>query len=226
MRILIVEDQPEMARLISKRLGKAGFFYDTAATLGEALEALKQFPYELMLLDRRLPDGDGADAVPDIRHLRPQIRIIILTALDAPEARVAGLDAGADDYLAKPFDSEELLARIRARLRQPSGGDSVPPITVGALSFDILAREVFVADDPFPLHKRDFALLEALVRRVDRVVARATLMEEVYGFDDTVLPGALDTLVFRLRKRLSEANAGVEIHLVRGRGYLFTECNS
>lgn len=225
MRILIVEDEPDMARLIRRRLGKAGYACDQVLNLEDALEALKQFPYELMLLDRRLPDGDGAEAVPCIRKLRPSVRIMMVTAIDAPQERVAGLDAGADDYLVKPFDGEELMARIRARLRSPGGGKA-PPIIVGALSFDPCARQFFVAERPMTLHKREFTLLETLVRRVNRVVARATLMEEIYGFDDTVSPGALDTLVSRLRKRLENIHADVEIHLVRGRGYLLNETGS
>lgn len=225
MRILIVEDEPDMARLIRQRLKNAGYTCDQVVNLESAIEALKQFPYELMLLDRRLPDGDGAAAVRRMRNLRPGVRIVMVTAVDAPHERVAGLDAGADDYLIKPFDGEELMARIRARLR-PSGGGATPTIVVGALSFDPVALQFCVADRPITLRRREVALLGALIRRADCVVARATLMEEIYGLDDAVLPGALDTLVSRLRKRLESAAANIEIHLVRGLGYLLSEKNS
>ncbi|BBU63931.1 DNA-binding response regulator (plasmid) [Methylosinus sp. C49] len=225
MRILIVEDEVDMAHLICKRLGKAGYACDHVANLADAQEALQQFPYQLMLLDRRLPDGDGAEAVPVMRALRPSVRIMIVTALDAPRERVEGLDAGADDYLVKPFDGEELIARVRARLRSSSGAKA-PPITAGALSFDPTGQQFCVADKPIKLHKREFALLESLMRRIDRVVVRCILMEDVYGFDDIVSPGALDTLVSRLRKRLESAGAGVQIHLVRGRGYLLSEAET
>lgn len=226
MRILIVEDEPEMGLLIGRRLGRAGFSSDTAATMGEALEALRSFPYELMVLDRRLPDGDGADFVSVIRGLRPRISIMMVTALDTNRDKVAGLDAGADDYLTKPFNGPEFLARVRARLRQTSGGAPLPPIVVGALSFDPNARQAMIEDRPFQLHKREFALLEALMRRANRVVTRSDLIEEVYGLSRPVSPGALDTLVSRLRKRLAEFRTGVEVHLVRGRGYLLTEAGA
>jgi two-component system, OmpR family, response regulator len=222
MRILIVEDEVEMARLVGWKLGKAGFSYDQAQSLDLAFEALKQYPYDLVLLDRRLPDGDAAEALPMIRELRPGIRILMLTALEAPEERIKGLDAGADDYLTKPFDSGELMARVRARLRQP-GSAPAPPIMLGALKFDLHAQNAWIADRPLTLPKREFALLEALARRANRVASRASLLEDVYGFDEAVQPGALDTLVSRLRKRLDEGQAGVTIHLVRGRGYLLTE---
>ncbi len=226
MRILIVEDEPEMALLIGRRLGRAGFSSDTAATMGEALEALRSISYDLMLLDRRLPDGDGADFVSVIRGLRPRINIMMVSALDTNRDKVAGLDAGADDYLTKPFNGPEFLARIRARLRQGSGGAPLPPIVVGALSFDPNARQASIGGRPFPLHKREFALLEALMRRANRVAIRSELIEEVYGFSRPVSPGALDTLVSRLRKRLAEFRTGVEVHLVRGRGYLLTEAGA
>jgi DNA-binding response OmpR family regulator len=225
MRILIVEDETDMARLIGKRLEKAGYACDHVVNLADALEALRQFSYQLMLLDRRLPDGDGAEAVPALRKLQPGVRIVMVSALDAPRERVEGLDAGADDYLVKPFDGDELMARVRARLRSPSG-TKAPAITAGDLSFDASGRQFCVADMPMNLHKREFTLLESLMRRIDRVVARSVLMEEVYGFDDMVSPGALDTLVSRLRKRLESVDAGVEIHLVRGRGYLLSEIGS
>ncbi|MBU3890393.1 MULTISPECIES: response regulator transcription factor [Methylosinus] len=225
MRILIVEDEADMARLIGKRLEKAGYACDHVGNLADAVEALRQFPYRLTLLDRRLPDGDGVEALPALRELRPGLRIMMVTALDAPRERVEGLDAGADDYLVKPFDGEELMARVRARLRSPSGS-RLPEVTAGALSFDPSDQQFRVAENPMKLHKREFALLESLILRIDRVVARSILMEEVYGFDDIVSPGALDTLVSRLRKRLESADARVEIHLVRGRGYLLSEASA
>jgi len=222
MRILVVEDEADLACLVTRKLRKEGYCCDQAMSLCEAFEALEQFPYEIMLLDRRLPDGDGAGALRQIRDLRPGIRILMLTALDAPEERVNGLDAGADDYMTKPFDSGELLARIRARLRTPAGA-TAPPIIVGALNFDVTKQDAWIAGKPLTLPKREFALLEALVRRANRVVTRAALLEEVYGFNETVQPGAIDTLISRLRKRLTQEGAGVAIHIVRGRGYLLAQ---
>ena len=226
MRVLIVEDEPEMAALIGKRLGAARITCDTVSTMSEALEALKLFPFELMLLDRRLPDGDAAESIGAIRSLRPTIGILMLSALGASRDRVEGLDAGADDYITKPFDGDELLARIRARLRLGGSQTMLPPIFVGRLTFDPHTRRVTVADRLVPLHKREFTLLEALLNRLNCVASREELMEQIYGFDNSVAPGALDTLVSRLRRRLTDCHSGVAIHLVRGRGYLLTEAGA
>jgi two-component system, OmpR family, response regulator len=223
MRILIVEDEPEMALLMTRRLARAGFDCDRTGSIGEAVEALRLFPYSLVLLDRRLPDGDSADHTSRFRALRPNVPIIMVTALDAYRERVAGLDAGADDYVTKPFNGPEFLARVRARLRQTSGGRALPPIIVGRLSFDQQSQHLTIGDKLFHMHKRELALLGALIRRANRVATRPELANEIYGLDREVSAGALDTLVSRLRKRLAEAEANVEIHLVRGRGYLLTE---
>jgi len=223
MRILIVEDEAEMAALLARRLDRAGYPCDRTGTIAEAIEALRLFPYALTLLDRRLPDGDGADHVAAIHKLRPDMPVIMVSALDAYRDRVAGLDAGADDYVTKPFNGPEFLARVRARLRQSTGERELPPIVVGAISLDQRDRHVTIDGRAFPLHKRELALLSALMRRANRVATRSDLIAGIYGLDRAVSDGALDTLVSRLRKRLAEVDGRVEIHLVRGRGYLLTE---
>jgi len=222
MKILIVEDETEIREYLLNQLAVGSFDCDCADSVAEALMALVRQSYELMLLDRRLPDGDGVTAIGKFRALQPALRIVVVTASDTLQSKVSGLDAGADDYLTKPFASEELLARVRARLRE-FRGRSLPPIKVGALSYDPATTEVSIDGRPLILHRREFALLEALVRHVNQVAPRKSVMLEVYGEDDAVSPGALDTLVSRLRRRLEEAQAGVSIHLVRGRGYLLTE---
>jgi two-component system, OmpR family, response regulator len=223
MRILIIEDEAEMALLIGRRLNRTGFVSDQVSSIGDAMEALRSYTYSLVLLDRRLPDGDGAESIPAIRTLHPNLPIMIVSALDAYRDRVAGLDAGADDYIPKPFNGPEFLARVRARLRQYSGGSSLPPIAVGRLSYDQNKREIMIDGNAFRLHRREFTLLEALMRRANRVASRAELTSAVYGLGKAVSPGALDTLISRVRKHLEERTAGAEIHLVRGRGYLLTE---
>jgi DNA-binding response OmpR family regulator len=222
MKILIVEDEPDIVELVIDALEGAGFFCDRVESTRDALLALVEQRYDLMLLDRRLPDGDGVAAIGKFRALQPSLRIVVVTASDTLQSRVSGLNAGADDYLTKPFAPEELLARVRARLREFYDA-GLPPTKVGALSFDPVTRSLTVAGRPLVLHRREFALLEALVRHVNQVAPRKSVMLEVYGADEAVLPGALDTLVSRLRRRLDEAEAGVAIHLVRGRGYLLTE---
>jgi DNA-binding response OmpR family regulator len=223
MRILIVEDEPDMALLMSRRLNRAGFACDQTGSISEAMEALRLSSYSLVLLDRRLPDGDGAEHVSALRRIRPEVSVMMVTALDAYRERVAGLDAGADDYVTKPFNGPEFLARVRARLRGSAGVRSLPPIRLGRLAYDQYSHELTLGETPFHLHKRELALLGALMKRANRVASRPELTNEVYGLDRDVSAGALDTLVSRLRRRLGDVEAAVEIHLVRGRGYLLTE---
>jgi DNA-binding response OmpR family regulator len=225
MTILLVEDEPEMADLIVDQIRHAGLVVDHMSNLFDAGRALRDFSYDLVLLDRRLPDGDGLTLVPEIRANWPGVRVIMLTALDKTSDKVAGLDIGADDYLIKPFDVEELLARIRASLRRP-GGTANPPIVLGSISFELATRMVCIRNKPVLLHGKELALLEALLCRAGQVVARKTLMGEIYGLDEETLPNALDVLVSRLRKHLSRLEAGVTIHPARGIGYLLIEQRS
>jgi two-component system, OmpR family, response regulator len=222
MRILLVEDELEMAGLIARRLESIGFGVDCATTIGAARNSIGARPYSLVLLDRRLPDGDGLSMVDDIRRAQPGVRVVMLTALDSVPDKIAGLDAGADDYLAKPFDVDELLARVRANLRRNETGGQ-PPLTVGELSFDLAAREASVSGRPIVLHRRELALLESLLRRHGRAAPREALIEEVYGGSGGLQSNALDALVSRLRRRLNTESAGVEIHPVRGVGYVLTK---
>jgi two-component system, OmpR family, response regulator len=222
VKILLVEDEPDMARSISALLKGAGFVTDLAASLCEAQEATRQAAYDLSLVDRRLPDGDGTQLIPHIRSLRPGARVMMLTALDSLSSKVTGLNAGADDYLTKPFQGEELVARVRACLRRP-GSESLPPITLGALSFDPATRAVSVDGKPVSLRRRELTLLEALIRRSNRVVTREVLLNEVFSIENDVQSSAMDTLVSRLRQRLIASNADVVILTARGIGYMLTE---
>lgn len=222
MRILLVEDEPEMARLIASLAASAGIMTDRAPSLLEALEAGRQRAYDMVIVDRRLPDGEGLSLVPVFRELCPGIRIMVLSALDALGDKVSGLDAGADDYMTKPFQGEELVARIRACLRRP-GGVALPPLVVGALSLDLHTREVIVAGKPVAFHRRELMLLQALMRRASRVATRETLVDEVYSLEDDVQANTLDSVVSRLRRRLQESGARASIHTVRGIGYILAE---
>ena len=228
MRILVVEDEPEMAGLILDRLKRSGFEVDCAPSIAAASVAIEAGAYSLALLDRRLPDGDGVSLIPLIRRTHPGVRILMLTALDSVTEKIVGLDAGADDYLTKPFDIDELLARVRANLRRNAGPEATePPITVAALSFDLAAREVSVSGRPVVLHRRELALLELLIRRLGRATARETLVDEVYGRDEPEpQSNALDALVSRLRKHLNEYEAGVSIHPIRGVGYMISKTSA
>jgi two-component system OmpR family response regulator len=222
VKILLVEDEREMARLTASLIAHSGFKVDVVGTNADALQALRASAYDLLLLDRRLPDGDGASVLKSARDLQPGIRVIMLTALDGLTDKISGLNAGADDYLTKPFQGEELIARIRACMRRP-GGEMRPPIVVGALAYDLQTDDVTIEGATIGLSRREHMLLRALVQRVSRVTSRESLLLDIYGFQDDVHATALETIVSRLRRRLSETGAGVEIHTVRGRGYLLTE---
>lgn len=220
MRLLLLEDDQELAPVLRTALERRGIVVDVAGTLEEAREALAAgTPYAVALLDRRVPDGDGIDLLATIHTLREPPATIMLTALDEIRDRIRGLDCGADDYVAKPFDIEELLARIRAvqRRHQPAEAREA---TVGALTFDFINREARIGGDVLALPRRELAALELLVRRAGRVVTREALEAAVWSYDDEVRPDAIEPHLSRLRRRLAERAAGVAIHALRGVGYL------
>ncbi|GHA21850.1 DNA-binding response regulator [Devosia pacifica] len=217
MRILLVEDELDMAGALTAALHRQDIIVDHAATLELAEEASKSGVHDAVLLDRKLPDGDGLSLIPIIRSGQPGLPIIVLSALGSFEQRIDGLDTGADDYLPKPFSTDELLARLRAVLRRPAQmGPSV--VTVGKLKFNLTERIAYVADEPIELTRRELLALELLARRNGRTVSRSALEEAVYGFDDEIASNTLDAHISRLRRKLSEA--AVEIHGIRGLGYL------
>jgi two-component system, OmpR family, response regulator len=222
VRILVVEDQGDLAQQIVKRVKRAGFAVDGVSTLADARALVEAGDYSVALLDRRLPDGDGLTLVPRIQEKWPDSRIIMLTALDSPDERIRGLDCGADDYIVKPFCLDEMMARIRAIIRR-GGERRTPMISVGALTFDPEAQMAFVAGRPIQLHRRERALLDSLTRRTERVVRRNALIAEIYGAEEEIQPQALTILVSRLRSRLDEEGAGVEIHTTRGIGYMIAK---
>ena len=219
MRILLVEDEIEMAAALRGALARRGFVVDRVRTLEDARIALKEPGVRTVLLDRRLPDGDGLSLLPLLRSLTDPPFVIMLTALGQTMERVEGLDAGADDYLVKPFELDELLARLRAVARRRTGA-AVEPLILGALSFDTVHREALVDGQPLQLPRREIALLDGLLRRAGRVVLRETIEAALFGFEDAPASNTLDSHVSRLRRRLSEAGAGVAIHALRGVGYM------
>jgi DNA-binding response OmpR family regulator len=223
-RILLVEDDPALAREIARALERAHWALDHVSSLADAFEAVILSPYRLILLDRRLPDGDGIKLVAAAKSRPSPPAIIFLTARDEVAARIEGLDAGADDYLVKPFALDELLARVRAASRRPAMGAPPDPLQVGRLCFDPASRDARVAGRTLHLPRRELALLDLLVRRAGRVVQRVHLERELYGFDAEVSGNALETQVSRLRRRLEEADAGLELRTIRGVGYMLQPC--
>jgi DNA-binding response OmpR family regulator len=217
MRILLVEDEIDMATALTAALSRHDIVVDHAPSLEIAEEACRSDVHDAVLLDRKLPDGDGLSLIPFLRRERAGLPVIVLSALGSPEHRVAGLDYGADDYLAKPFSTDELLARLRAVMRRPAQmGEST--VSVGQLRFSLTERQAEVAGKPLDLTRRELLALEILVRRSGRTVSRSALEEAVYGYDDEIASNSLDSHISRLRNKLS--GSGVEIHGIRGLGYL------
>jgi DNA-binding response OmpR family regulator len=222
MRVLLVEDEPEMASALRAALTRHDMIVDHAPNLSEAEAIAALGGYDALVLDRQLPDGDGLSLIPKLRARGNLVPVLVLTVRGDLADRVAGLDQGADDYLAKPFALEEFLARLRALLRRPANVQS-DIVRAGRLTFDFVNREASVGGAVLDLTRREILVLEALLRRLGRMVPRSLLMEAVFSLDDEVQPNALDTQVSRLRRKLAEADGGVTINGVRGVGYLLRE---
>jgi len=217
MRLLIVEDEPTLGDLLRRNLTARGFAVDLAQSRADASAFLDVENYDAVLLDRRLGDGDGLALVKQIRGKGSEAGILFLTARDSPVDRIECLDSGADDYIVKPFDMDELNARLRAVLRRP-GKRLATVLEAGNLSFDAAQRRASVAGNTIELPRQEAALLELLLRSQGTVVKREDIQRSLYGFDDEVTPNAVDAAISRLRKRLRTASAGVEIAVLRGVG--------
>lgn len=219
MRLLLVEDNERLSGLISAALTKAGFDIDVQATAADAEAALRSVSYAALVLDLGLPDRDGLTLLKQVRQAGDTLPILILTARGGLEDRVRGLDAGADDYLVKPFAQEELLARIRVLLRRP-GGLLGHALELGALRLDTVSREVTVDGKLLALSPREAAVLEILLRRAGRVVPKKLVEDHLFGLSGEGSTNAIEVYVHRLRKQLADADANVSVHTIRGIGYL------
>lgn len=219
MRILLIEDEPEMASALKTALERQDIIVDHAATLADA-EAVARLGYhDAVVLDRRLPDGDGLSLIPRLRALHLDVPVIALTALSGLADRVAGLDAGADDYMVKPFATVELVARLNA-LHRRSFTSRANLTVVGRLTYDFRHREALVEDQALELPRRERLVLETLIRRPGRTIMRGALEEAVYALDDEIGSNALDAHISRLRRKLDDVAAGIEIRAIRNLGYL------
>lgn len=219
MRILLVEDETEFADTIRGALEREKYVVDHVDRLTFAREACRSNVYDLVLLDRTLPDGDGLSLVPVLRAALPGLAVIVLSARGDLADRVTGLDEGADDYLVKPFALEELFARIRAVRRRPVEL-GIEEIQVGALTFDVANDEASVAGVRLILARRELRVLATLIKRRGRTVLRESLEQGVYGFDDEIQSNTLDSHISRLRRKLAAAGADIDIHAIKGVGYL------
>jgi DNA-binding response OmpR family regulator len=221
MRVLVAEDDRGLRELLTSGLSERGYQVDAVERGDDAIDQLKQYDYDVAVLDWRMPGRPGIDVVGWVRRQKRPTAILMLTARDTPADRVEGLDAGADDYLVKPFNFEELLARIRALQRRPRGVDA-PVITRGEIALDPAKREVAVAGRPLALTTTEYNILELLMRRSPAVVDRKAIAE--HGWRDETDPlgsNAIDVQLSRLRAKLPAA--GVRIVTVRGAGYRLEE---
>ena len=221
MRLLLVEDHTELAEWVSKALSQAGYAVDVMSRGDHADHALLTQPYDLVVLDLSLPGMDGLEVLRRMRgrSATAHTPALILTARGATEDRVKGLNLGADDYLPKPFELAELEARIKALLRR--AGHMLPTVRIGQLEFDTTTRLASVAGRALALTPRELAVLEALLSRQGRPVAREALFEKVFNFDEDARVEAIEIYVHRLRKKLE--GSGAVVTTLRGLGYLIGE---
>ena len=222
MRLLIVEDNIELSRLLANGLMAAGYEADLVHSVAEARDALRSVTYAAMILDLGLPDGDGLSVLSELRRKTDPLPVLVLTARDGLQDRVNGLRSGADDYLAKPFALEELVARLEAILRRPGQllGSS---LSLANLVYDTESRQVFIDSAPHVFSARETSVLEILLRRQGRVVPKKNVEDHIFGLSGEVASNAVEVYVSRLRKLLAEHNARITIHTIRGVGYLMAE---
>jgi DNA-binding response OmpR family regulator len=220
-RVLVVEDDVDIAGVLRRSLDKEGYDVRVSEDGEAALDEAGMFEPDAVVLDLGLPKLDGVDVC---RRLRDggDVPILILTARDALDSRVAGLDSGADDYLVKPFEREELLARLRALLRRrPPRGSAY--LVVGDLRLNPDSREVFRADRELELTAREFELLEHLMRNERIVVSRQALLDEVWGYHPFAETNTVDVFISNLRRKLEAGGEDRVLHTVRGAGYVLRE---
>jgi two-component system OmpR family response regulator len=217
MRILVVEDDSLLARGLTRVLTRAGHAVDKADTGVQADKALRAASYDLVVLDIGLPDIDGFEVLRRLRLRHGAAKVLVLTARDAVEDRVHGLDLGADDYLTKPFSVTEFEARVRALLRRASL--PVGAVSVGRLTVDVEAKRISINTTPIDLTVREWALLELFMARPGRVLSKEQIAQQLADYDAQLTPNAIEVYVSRLRAKIEAA--GVRIRTVRGFGYLW-----
>ncbi|MBY0336925.1 MAG: response regulator transcription factor [Acetobacteraceae bacterium] len=219
MRILLVEDDRAAARGIAFQLQRARMIVDVADCGVEALELAKLYDYDACIVDLMLPDMEGFEVVSRLRAARIEAPILMLSAIGRSQSKVRGLSAGADDYLAKPFDPDELLARLQAMIRR-SRGFAQPKVQVGDVSLDLSAKEVSVNSRPVHLTGKEYAILELLVMRRGSVLSKENFLDHLYGGMDEPDSKIIDVFICKLRKKLLQAGADNVIGTVWGRGYI------
>jgi DNA-binding response OmpR family regulator len=219
VRLLLVEDDPMIGEAVAEALRREGHAVDWAQDGPAGARALSAgVPYALLLLDLGLPGRDGLQLLAELRRRGDRLPVLLITARDTVGDRIAGLDAGADDYLVKPFDLDEMLARVRALVRR-AAGRAAPALAHGRLRLDPATHSAWLDEQPLPLSAREFALLQALLEKPDAVLSRAQLEERLYGWDQPVGSNAVEVHIHHLRRKLGER----AIRNVRGVGYTLGE---
>jgi two-component system response regulator QseB len=223
-RIALLEDHERMAALIVKALAAAGIETDVYTSIAQAADGVARLPYPVLVLDRNLPDGDGLDLVRQLRARQVLTPCLMLTARDALHDRIAGLEAGADDYLPKPFSMEEMVARVRALMRRPSQLQSLAPEYAG-LRVDPQTALLHYGEASVSLAPAELQLMHSLVRAAGKTVRRTTLEAAAWGLAEAVTPNAMDVALHRLRRKLGAVDAPLQIINIRGLGYALLEVN-
>ncbi len=225
MRILLVEDDRTAARGIAFQLQQHRMVVDIADCGAEAMELARLYDYDAVIVDVMLPDIEGYEVVSRLRAARVEAPVMVLSAINKTAAKVKALGAGADDYLAKPFDPDELAARMQAMIRR-SKGYSQPRIQMGAVSLDLAAKEVAVQGRPVHLTGKEYAILELLMLRRGSVLSKENFLDHLYGGMDEPDAKIIDVFVCKLRKKLQQAGAANIIGTVWGRGYIVREAQA
>jgi two-component system OmpR family response regulator len=220
MRILIVEDDATLANGLRRILEAEGYAVDIMPKGEQAVAAAQREHLDLMILDVGLPGMDGFEVVRRLRAVGQAVPVLLLTARDAVGDRVHGLDLGADDYMAKPFAMPELAARVRALIRR-SGTQTGPQVVHGPLVVDTVARRAFLHGEPLQLAAREWAVLEVLLARTEKIVSKEAIIQAVASWGEELSPNAIEVYVSRLRAKLEPA--GVRIRTVRGFGYMLED---
>lgn len=219
-KLLLVEDDQTTANYIANGLAEEGFVVDSATNGRDGLFLASDASYDLIVMDRMMPGMDGMSLLAALRAAGVATPVIILSALDTPDHRIAGLTAGADDYLVKPFAFAELLARIRLRLRPESAGSTqTTRLHCGDLEMDLLSRRVTRAGNLIDLQPREFRLLEYMLRHVDQVISRTMLLEGVWDYHFDPGTNVIDVHISRLRRKIDDGYPAALLHTVRGAGY-------
>ena len=220
MRILVVEDDPEASRYIARGLTEAGHLVETAADGEDGLARVRDERFDVVVVDRMLPRLDGLALVERLRAADDATPVLFLSALGEVDDRVAGLRAGGDDYLVKPFAFAELLARVEVLARRRPGDEARTRLAVADLALDIRTRRVTRAGRAIALQPREFRLLEYLTRHADRVVTRTMLLENVWDYHFDPQTNVIDVQISRLRSKIDKGFAAPLLHTVRGAGYV------